>query len=105
MYAHGFVYVFRDVQIVVYDVGECHMSVVIDPERDRLSLQLCINIVVFLVYFWGNIQNIITGKHKGSPVSCKWHEWESRSDSDIAGWLLSKVSKKHRDAIMQLPSS
>ena len=60
MYAHGFVYVFRDVQIVVYDVGECHMSVVIDPERDRLSLWLCIDIVVLLVYFWGNNQNIIT---------------------------------------------
>ena len=28
------VYAFRDVQIVVYDVGGCHMSVVINPERD-----------------------------------------------------------------------
>ena len=43
-------YAFRDVRIVVYDVGGCHMSVVIDPERDQLSLRLCINIVVFLAY-------------------------------------------------------
>ena len=28
---HGFAYVFGIVQIVVYDVGGCHMSVVIDP--------------------------------------------------------------------------
>ena len=28
------IYAFGDVQIVVYDVGGCHMSVVIDPDRD-----------------------------------------------------------------------
>ena len=28
------VYVFRDVCIVVYDMGGCHMSVVINPDRD-----------------------------------------------------------------------
>ena len=28
------IYAFRDVQIVVYDMGGCHMSVVINPERD-----------------------------------------------------------------------
>ena len=44
------VYAFGDVWIVVYDVEGCHMSVVIDPERDQLSLWLCIDIVVFLVY-------------------------------------------------------
>ena len=45
------VYVFRGVQIDVYDVGGCHISVVIDPDRDRLSLQLCINFCdVFSVF-------------------------------------------------------
>ena len=34
------VYAFRDVWIVVYDVGGCHMSVVINLDRDQLSLQL-----------------------------------------------------------------
>ena len=35
------VYAFRDVYIVVYDVGGgCHMNVVIDPDRDRLSLRV-----------------------------------------------------------------
>ena len=28
------IYALRDVWIVVYDVGGCHMSVVINPERD-----------------------------------------------------------------------
>ena len=42
-----YVYAFGDVWIVVYDMGGCPMSVIINPERDRLSLQLCIDIVVF----------------------------------------------------------
>ena len=36
------------------------MCVVINPERDRLSLWLCINFVMFLVYFWDNQYDIIT---------------------------------------------
>ena len=28
---HGFAYVFRIIRIVVYDMGGCHVSVVIDP--------------------------------------------------------------------------
>ena len=34
------------------------------------------------------------GKHKGSPVSCEWHGWESNSYSDISEQLLSKASRK-----------
>ena len=41
------IYVFGSVWIVVYDMGGCHMCVVIDPDRDQLNLQLCINIVMF----------------------------------------------------------
>ena len=37
------VYAFRDVWFVVYDMGGCHISVVIDPDRDQLSLQLCMD--------------------------------------------------------------
>ena len=56
------VYAFVDVWIVVYDVGGCHMSVVIDPGRDLVILRLCMDFVVFLVYFRDNNQNIITVK-------------------------------------------
>ena len=45
------VYVFGDVRIVVYDVGECHVSVVINPDGDRLSLWLCMDFCdVFSVF-------------------------------------------------------
>ena len=45
------IYVFGDVWIVVYDVGGCHMSVVINPDRDQLSLRLCIDFYdVFSVF-------------------------------------------------------
>ena len=36
------------------------MSVVINPERDRLSLQLCMGFVMFLVYFQDNQYDIKT---------------------------------------------
>ena len=36
------------------------MCVVINPERDRLSLWLCINFVMFLVYFQNDNHDIIT---------------------------------------------
>ena len=67
------IYAFGDVGIVVYDMGGCHMSVVIDLERVQLSLRLYINIVVFLVYFRGNNQNIITMLTHGSFFSSILH--------------------------------
>ena len=54
------IYAFRTVWIVVYDVGRCHMCLVINPDRDRLSLRLCIDFVMFLVYFQVNQYDIIT---------------------------------------------
>ena len=54
------IYAFVSVQIVVYDMGECHMYVVIDPESGRLSLRLCIHFMMFLVYFQDNQYDIIT---------------------------------------------
>ena len=45
------IYASGDVWIVVYDVVGCHMSVVINPDRDRLSLQLCMDFCdVFSVF-------------------------------------------------------
>ena len=54
------IYPFKSVQIAIYDMGGCHMCVAINPERDRLSLQLCINFMMFLVYLWDNQYDIIT---------------------------------------------
>ena len=46
------IYAFRSIWIVVYDMGECHMCVVIDPgEVDCI----CSCVVVFMMFlvFWG----------------------------------------------------
>ena len=48
------------------------------------------------------------GKHKGSMITCKFHEWESSSDSDVAEeWALSKLSHKqwkHKITIPEITS-
>ena len=45
------VYVFGIVQIVVYDVGVCHMSVVIDPGEVDCVCGCVMDFMIFLVYF------------------------------------------------------
>ena len=45
------IYTFRIVQIVVYDVGGCHMSVVIDPGEVNFVCGCVMDFMVFLVYF------------------------------------------------------
>ena len=54
------VYAFRIIRIVVYDVGGCHMSVVIYPGEVDCFCGCVINFMMFLVYFWDNNQDIIT---------------------------------------------
>ena len=54
------IYVFRIVRIVVYDVGGCHMSVVIDPGEVDCFCGCVMNFMMFLVYFRDNNQDIIT---------------------------------------------
>ena len=47
-----------------------------------------------------DLQKEVKGKGKQKETSasttCKWHEWESASDSDIAEQTLSKSSRKRR---------
>ena len=57
---HSFAYVFGIVQIVVYDVGGCHMSVVIDPGEVDCVCGCVMDYMVFLVYFRDNNHDIIT---------------------------------------------
>ena len=45
------VYAFRIVQIDVYDVGGCHMSVVIDPGEVDCVCSCVMDFMVLLVYF------------------------------------------------------
>ena len=54
------VYVFRIIHIIVYDVGGCHMSVVIDPGEVDCFCSCVMNFMMFLAYFWDNNQDIIT---------------------------------------------
>ena len=54
------VYAFRIVRIAVYDVGGCHLSVVIDPGEVDCFCSCVMNFMMFLVYFWDNSQDIIT---------------------------------------------
>ena len=53
-------YAFGIVQIVVYDVGGCHMSVVINHGEVDCFCGCVMNFVMFLVYFGDNNQDIIT---------------------------------------------
>ena len=55
------VYAFRIIQIVVYDMGGCHMSVVIDPGEIDCFCSCVMDSMIFLVYFQDNNQDIITG--------------------------------------------
>ena len=64
------VYAFGDVWIVVYDVGGCHMSVVINLERVPLRLWLCMDFVMFLVFFWDNQYDIITIRSDETKINC-----------------------------------
>ena len=54
------IYVFRIIRIVVYDVGGCHMSVIIDPGEVNCVCGCVMDFMVFLVYFRDNNHNIIT---------------------------------------------
>ena len=54
------VYAFRIVQIVVYDVGGCHMSVVISHGEANCFCVCVMNFMIFVVCFRDNNQGIIT---------------------------------------------
>ena len=54
------VYALRIVWIVVYDVGGCHLSVVIDPGEVDCFCGCVMNFMMFLTYFQDNNQDIIT---------------------------------------------
>ena len=54
------IYAFVIVWIVVYDVGGCHMSVVIDPGEVNCFCGCVMNFMMFLAYFQDNNQDIIT---------------------------------------------
>ena len=54
------IYAFGIVRIVVYDVGGCHMSVVIDPGEINCFCSCVMIFMMFLVYFQDNNQDIIT---------------------------------------------
>ena len=51
---------FGIIQIVVCDVGGCHMSVVINPGEVACFCGCVMNFMMFLAYFWDNNQDIIT---------------------------------------------
>ena len=53
------IYAFGIICIVVYDVGGCHMSVIIDPGEVDCFCGCVMNFMMFLVYFWDNNQDII----------------------------------------------
>ena len=54
------VYAFGIIQIVVYDMGGCHMSVVIKPSEVNCVCGCVMDFMMFLVYFWDNNHDIIT---------------------------------------------
>ena len=54
------VYAFGIVRIVVYDVGGCHMSVIIDPGEVNCVCGCVMDFMVFLMYFQDNNHDIIT---------------------------------------------
>ena len=54
------IYAFGIIQIVGYDVGGCHMSVVIDYGEVNCFCSCVMNFMMFLAYFWDNNQDIIT---------------------------------------------
>ena len=54
------VYVFGIVQIVVHDVGGCHMSVVINPGEVDCVCGCVMDFMILLVYFRDNDRDIIT---------------------------------------------
>ena len=54
------IYAFRIVCIVVYDMGGCHMSVVINPGAVNCFCGCVMDFMMFLAYFWDNNQDIIT---------------------------------------------
>ena len=54
------VYAFGIIRIVVYDVGGCHMSVLIDPDVVHCFCSCVMNFMMFLAYFQENNQDIIT---------------------------------------------
>ena len=54
------IYAFGIIRIVVYDVGGCHMSVVIDPGEVDCVCGCVMDFMMFLVYFWDNNHDIIT---------------------------------------------
>ena len=57
---HSFACMFGIIWIVVYDVGGCHMSVLIDPGEVDCFCECVMNFMMFLVYFQDNNQDIIT---------------------------------------------
>ena len=45
------IYTFRIIQIVVYDMGGCHMCVLIDPGEVDCVCSCVMDFMMFLVYF------------------------------------------------------
>ena len=54
------IHAFGIVWIVVYDMGGCHMSVVIDPGEVDCVCSCVMDFMMFLVYFQDNNHDIIT---------------------------------------------
>ena len=62
------VYVFRIIQIVFYDGGGYHMSVLIDPGEIDCVCGCVMAFMVFLVYFQDNNHDIITETIQSQPL-------------------------------------
>ena len=60
IYTQLSIYAFGIIQIVVYDMGGCHMSVVINPGWVNCFCGCVMYFMMFLVYFRDNNQDIIT---------------------------------------------
>ena len=54
------IYAFEDIWIVLYDVGGCHMSVVINPGKVDCVYGCVVDFMMFLAYFQDNNHDIIT---------------------------------------------
>ena len=54
------IYAFGIIRIVVYDMGGCHMSAVINPGEVDCFCSCVMNFMMFLAYFQDNNQDIIT---------------------------------------------
>ena len=63
------IYTFRIIQIVVYDMGGCHMSVVINPGEVDCVCSCDMDFMMFLAYFWDNNHDTHNDHHYNSLSS------------------------------------